>query len=51
MSATTPIEYVKLILACLDYSIDDLNRIILTKALTSTKPVSRFFIYTYFHEI
>ncbi|PAV60338.1 hypothetical protein WR25_15446 [Diploscapter pachys] len=41
MSATTPIEYVKLILACLDYSIDDLNRIILTKALTSTKPDSR----------
>ncbi|PAV80491.1 hypothetical protein WR25_14984 [Diploscapter pachys] len=41
MSATTPVEYVKLILACLDYSIDDLNRIILTKALTSTKPDSR----------
>uniref|UniRef100_A0A1I7XBC6 RICTOR_V domain-containing protein n=1 Tax=Heterorhabditis bacteriophora TaxID=37862 RepID=A0A1I7XBC6_HETBA len=42
MVPTTPVEYVKLVISCLDYACEQyLSRVILQKALTSTNEVSR----------
>lgn len=41
LTSTTSVEYVKLIVSCLDYSADDgLTRVVLQTALTSTNEVT-----------